>query len=270
MSEPETQLDQLVGAVLKSPKYRDLCEELVRHIGRRELAARRSPRAALKATKNKLHQVVSAYFESRIDYARALEELEQASASGDRAALRQVCQKWMAKHSSTRERIEILDQFYTATLAGVRPLRVVLDVACGLNPLAIPWMGLDEGTIYYACDVYTGLVRFIQDALPLLGVRGQAQPCDVTQSPPAQTADLALILKTIPCLEQVDKMAGGRLLETIRADHLLVSFPVHSLGGRSKGMVENYEARFRELVQDKPWSIQRFEFATELAFLVTR
>jgi 16S rRNA (guanine(1405)-N(7))-methyltransferase len=59
-------------------------------------------------------------------------------------------------------------------------------------------------------------------------------------------------------------------LETIRADHLLVSFPVHSLGGRSKGMVENYEVRFRELVQDKPWSIQRFEFATELAFLVTR
>jgi 16S rRNA (guanine(1405)-N(7))-methyltransferase len=270
MNEAETQLDQLVVAALKSPKYRNVCEELVRHIGRRELAVRRSTREALKATKTKLHQVGSAYFEARIDYARALEELAQASASRDRAGLRQVCQKWMAKHSSTQERIEILDQFYATTLAGIRPLRVVLDVACGLNPLAIPWMPLDEGATYYAYDVYTDLVRFIQDVLPLLGVQGQAQPCDVIQSPPGQTADLALILKAIPCLEQVDKTAGGRLLEAIRAHHLLVSFPVYSLGGRSKGMVENYEARFRELVRGQPWSIQRFEFATELAFLITK
>ena len=81
---------------------------------------------------------------------------------------------------------------------------------------------------------------------------------------------MALILKTIPCLEQLDKTAGLRLLETIQAEHILVSFPVHSLGGRSKGMVENYEARFHALVQGKRWAIQRFEFATELAFLVTK
>jgi hypothetical protein len=35
-------------------------------------------------------------------------------------------------------------------------------------------------------------------------------------------------------------------------------------------MVPHYEARFRELVADHNGSIQRWEWATELAFLVTK
>lgn len=270
MSDTESQLEQVVGAVLKSPKYRNVCEDLIRQIGRRELAVRRNTKEAIKATKNKLHQVSSAYLETRMDYARGLGALRQAYASGDSEELRRVCKQIMGWHASTRERIEILGEFYATTLTGIRPIRTVLDVACGLNPLAIPWMPLGRDVAYYAYDIYKDMVAFIQEFLALTGVHGQAQTCDVTQFPPVQKVDLALILKTIPCLEQVDKTAGLRLLETIHADHLLVSFPVHSLGGRSKGMVENYEARFHELVQGKPWAVQRFEFATELAFLVTK
>jgi hypothetical protein len=35
-------------------------------------------------------------------------------------------------------------------------------------------------------------------------------------------------------------------------------------------MAHNYEQRFWELMAGKPWSVQRFEFATELAFLVSK
>ena len=87
---------------------------------------------------------------------------------------------------------------------------------------------------------------------------------------PTQKADLAFVLKAIPCLEQVDKSAGIRLLDTINADHLLISFPAHTLGGRHKGMAVNYEARFWELVANRDWSTKKFEFANELAFLVTK
>jgi 16S rRNA (guanine(1405)-N(7))-methyltransferase len=78
------------------------------------------------------------------------------------------------------------------------------------------------------------------------------------------------LLKTIPCLEQIDKAIGPRLLDQVPAEHLLVSFPAQSLGGRSKGMVQNYEAHFREMLAGKPWRAQRFEFSTELAFLLSR
>ncbi len=95
--------------------------------------------------------------------------------------------------------------------------------------------------------------------------------CDILQGvPPQQPVQVALLLKTIPCLEQVEKEIGLRLLAGIQAAHILVSFPAHSLGGRSKGMVHNYEAHFREMVSGQMWKIQRFEFPGELAFLIEK
>ena len=111
---------------------------------------------------------------------------------------------------------------------------------------------------------------FLNACLPYLGVQGEAQVCDVIHACPTQRADVAFLLKAIPCLEQLDPLAGKRLLETIRADHLVVSFPAASLGGRSKGMVTNYESHFVDMVGDKPWSIERFVFPTELVFLVRK
>ncbi len=270
MSAPDERLDELVRAVSKSLKYKHVCQDLIRHVGEREISIRRNTKEAIKATKSKLHQVGGAYWAGNLDHVQALDKLRRAAAAGDGDQLRPVCEELMGLHVSTRERVTILEEFYATTLGGIGPVRVVLDLACGLNPLAIPWMGLDEGAEYYACDIYADTMDFIRESMPIFGVRGRAETRDVTRSIPTQKADLALILKTIPCLEQVDKNAGRRLLETVNADHVLLSFPVHSLSGRSKGMLENYEARFYELVRDKVWSIQRFEFVSELAFLISR
>jgi 16S rRNA (guanine(1405)-N(7))-methyltransferase len=101
-------------------------------------------------------------------------------------------------------------------------------------------------------------------------VPGEAQACDVLGELPTRHYDLALLLKTLPCLEQIEKDVGARLLEAIDAAYLLVSFPVRSLGGRDKGMAENYPARFMETVKGYGWGIKRFGFETELAFLVKK
>ncbi len=65
----------------------------------------------------------------------------------------------------------------------------------------------------------------------------------------------------------VDAVLGS---QKYKGSHLLVSFPVHSLGGRHKDMIANYESHFRELVANEDRLIRRFEFATELVFLVTK
>src|SRR5260370_1184399 len=114
------------------------------------------------------------------------------------------------------------------------------------------------------------IMDFLNESMSLLQVHGYTQACDVIRYCPTQRVDLAFMLKTLPCLEQVDKSAGLRLLEMINADHLVVSFPSHSLGGSRKGMVTHYEARFNELVTNKHWSIRRFSFATELVFLIRK
>jgi 16S rRNA (guanine(1405)-N(7))-methyltransferase len=78
------------------------------------------------------------------------------------------------------------------------------------------------------------------------------------------------MLKIIPCLEQVDKSAGSRLLEAVNAQHILVSFPARSLSGYHKGMLHNYEAHFQTLTEGKHWHVQRFEFENELACVVSK
>lgn len=259
-------LDELVTAVSQSPKYRTITPDLIRRIGAAELAKRRSFKEAVKGTKNKLHQVGGAYWQTAVDYPQALAQL-QASADAD--SRRQTCRDLMDLHASTRERLPILDDFYATIFAELPPVRSVVDVACGLNPLSMPWMPLADDVTYHAYDIYGDMMAFLQGFFDLLGVDGRAHHQDVLSQPPAVQADLALILKTLPCLEQVEKGAASRLLDSIQAHHLLISYPVQSLGGRGKGMVENYEAQFWGLAEGHGWQVKRFEFVSELAFLVT-
>jgi len=261
-------LDQLVAAVQESTKYRTVSAALVRTIGAQELGKRHNLKEAIKATKNKLHQIAGAYQIGKADYAGWLAPLQQAA--GDRAALRPICRAMMAHHASTRERLVILDEFYRTLFAGLPPIASILDLACGLNPLTIPWMPLPSGVTYYACDIYQDQVDFFQQCLTWLGVAGEAQSCDLLQTCPTQTVDVALLLKTIPCLEQADKLIGRRLLAEINAPVLFVSFPAQSLGGHNKGMTVNYEQHFQDLVSGKPWQIERFAFATELVFRIIK
>jgi len=262
-----SQLDQLVDAVLTGQKYRNVNRDFIENLGSRELAKRSGLKEAIKATKNKLHQVGGAYLVSETHYSSWLDELRRAS---EREQIRRACLSMMNYHASTRERLPILDQFYTTLLADLPPVHSVVDVACGLHPLAIPWMPLGEHVQYYAYDIYQDMIDFLNAFMSIIHVRGYARACDVIQHCPTSKVDLAFLLKAIPCLEQVEKTAGLRLLDTINANYLLVSFPVHSLGGRKKAMPANYEARFRELMEGKNWPIERFEFASELVFRIDK
>lgn len=262
------QLAELTMAVRQSAKYKSLPPALVQAIGAQELARRRNLKEAVKATKNRLHQMAGAYQVGKLDYAGWLHHLQ--ATAGEQSAVRKVCSEILLHHASTRERLPILDEFYATLLTGLPRLTSVLDLACGLNPLTVPWMGLPEGVAYFACDIYQDQIDFLNQALPLLGVHGTAQVCDLLADCPTQAVDVAFLFKTIPCLEQADKTIGRRLLDQIQAPILLISFPAQSLGGHNKGMMVNYEEHFQALVAGTPWRIERFAFKTELVFRVMK
>ena len=255
-------LDKLVDSILNAAKYRHISPDLVRRIGERELEVRRNMKAAVKATKNKLHQVGGAYFEAKVDYEASLNLLHETD--NRPAVLRQL----MRHHASTRERLPILDDFYRTIFAHLPPIHSLIDIACGLNPLAIPWMLIPPDAEYLAYDVYGDMIAFLNGFIKLIGIKGQAEMRDVIGHPPTEPADLILILKTLPCLEQVDKLAAQRLLDKVNGRYLLITYPAQSLGGRRKNMVAHYTAHFHNLAQGRNWQFQQFEFETELAFLV--
>lgn len=270
MSKPERQahpLNALVDDVLNSAKYRAVSPDLVRMIGEQELRKRRNHKEAVKATKNKLHQTVGAYWQDKPAYAEWLTTLR---AAGEPQRLRAACQTIMGHHASTRERLALLPAFYATIFAGLPPIRTILDLACGLNPLTIPWMPLAPMATYRAFDVDQDQIHFLDQALPLLGVQGGAALCNLLEATPVAQADVVLLLKTLPCLEQVDATIGARLLATIDAPVFILSFPGQSLGGRHKGMSTTYPAHLQHLLQDSTWQVAEFTFATELVFRLTK
>ena len=263
-------LDQLIEQVTASVKYKNICLDLISNIGAQELAKRRTLKEAVKATKNKLHQAAGAYLKGDMAYPAWLESLDAARQSKDEVEFRSVCADILSQHASTAERLPLLPQFYATILAGLPRIQSIIDLACGLHPVALPWMALPADVEYFAFDIYQDMVQFLNQFLALVGVNGQAEARDIIRDCPTQPADVAFMLKAIPCLEQIDKAAGAHLLDTIQARHLVVSFPVHTLGGRHKGMTTTYEARFRQLTADRGWTIKRIEFKTELVFVVTK
>lgn len=273
----EEAIDELVAAVRASAKYAAISPELIRRVGLRELVARRGMKDAVKATKNKLHQVAGAFLDARPPYAAWLDLLRDSidreahsTLSTQNSTFQAACLEIMRHHASTRERLPILAPLYGAIFERLLPVTSVLDLACGMNPLATPWMPLAPGARYYACDLYADMAEFLNGFFALAGIDGSAWACDLLTEPPEQPADLALVLKALPTLDQLAKDAGRALLRQINARHMLVSFPARSLGGRDKQMAEHYEARFAALASEEGWQLERFVFPSELAFLVTK
>jgi 16S rRNA (guanine(1405)-N(7))-methyltransferase len=261
-------LDELISQVTANPAYASIAPTLVRRVAERELAKGRPDRELVKAVRAKLHQVAGAYQEKGMDFTGWRTALEGLPSNSGHTAMRSFCAEVMKTHASTRERLPILADFYQQVFAALPPIHSVLDLACGLNPLAIPWMRLAEGASYQACDIYTNLVEFLADFIPHLGLNGGACLCDLTEEIPQGRVQLAIVLKTLPVLEQLEKDLPVRLLAELNAEHILVSYPGHSLGGRSKGMLTNYAARFEAMTAGKPWHIQRLDFPGELAYLI--
>ncbi len=265
MTTPDDPLQQLVDNVLKSSKYRLVSPDLIRTIAADELQRQPSWKTAVKATKNKLHQIAGAYQSPIMSYGQALSDLQAAQSPLE---WRQASREIMRGHASTRERLPILDEFFVQTMASIPPPRHVIDLACGLNPLARPWMPLDDACFYQAYDVYADAMDFLGESMVLTGWNGRAEVRDVLHDPPVERTDLALLLKTLPCLEQLQKGATTALLDAVQARYLLISYPISSLGGRHKGMVATYDAQFAALQSARGWQATRFLFPTELAFLV--
>lgn len=266
----ERQVSQLVEKVQSNRKYQSIIPELVQRLAEDALRRGLRGKPAVKDVRNKLHQIGGAYFRRFPDYQELQNSLKDLPKAKDSKAIHQFCKQAMQAHASTAERLPILEEFFATCLAPIAPVSSVLDLACGLNPLAVPWMPLVENGTYFACDIYLDMLALVQTFFDHVGLNGQAKPFDLTGRLPEEGAQVAFLLKSIPCLEQVDKSIARRLLQSTRADHILVSFPVRSLGGSQKGMLEFYRDHFFEILSGVDWQVQEFQFESELAFLVTK
>ena len=263
-------LEAVVQQVLGKKKYQQLDPDLVAFIASREIKKRASRKEAVKATTNKLHQVAWAYFEKQPPYGALLEQLAGLPQDIQAAQSRAFCMNLMQAHASTRERLPTLADFYPTLFEDIQPVQSILDLACGFNPLALASMPVESSIAYTACDIFQDLQTFLQAFFDHFHIKGKAMLCNLLTQVPQQQAQVALLLKTLPCLEQADKDSTLRVLQGLQARYMVVSFPVRSIGGREKGMLANYSNQFESVLADLGWNHRKFVFASELVYRIEK
>lgn len=255
----------IVARVSGGRKSAQILPELVERIVARELAAGGPEKDVVKRVKRQLHQSGGAYFVRRPDYRRWLDAL-QAAGTDERPRL---IRSFAATHRSMAERSGDLRSYYAALYGGIPAGARILDLACGLNPLGQPWMPWKPGA-YLASDIYQDMLDFLSEAGTILGTPIRTFAHDLTGNIPAPAAqaeaDVVLLLKTLPCLDQISRTAGARLLAAIEAAEIIVTYPLRSLGGRDRGMARNYRESFERVTEGLNRRIEEIALPYELGF----
>lgn len=261
-------ITELVRNVRKNARYADIDETLVTRLVQDIQSKGFSNKEIVKRTRAKLHQIGGAYQEHAIPYQQLQNEMLALPPDLHDSRVLDFCTKAIDFHRSTQERTAQLSVIYELIFADLPSIHAILDLACGLNPLTLPWMPVAKDIQYHACDIYGEMTTFLNAFFAHFEVDGHAFLCDLTVDVPSAKVDLVFLFKTLPCLEQVDKSISLRLLQSISADYLLVSFPVRSLGGRPKGMPQHYEQHFHTLLTQTDWQSQPYKFNDEIFYLL--
>ena len=260
---------EIVDRVLRSSRYRDVDPAMLDRLAGEELPRARNADDAVKRVKRRLHQVVGAFRGPA--RAEALGEI-RAAWSGDLTdrPFRARVSDLLATHASTRERLPHLDTFYSGIWEHTGVPSRLLDIGCGLGPVALPWMGIGDAS-YLATDVDRRPLAVVHAFLELVGQPADVRAHDAVAEVPTQTADVALLLKLVPTLDRQDSGAGTRLLRSLRIRHAVVSFPVRSLSGRGRGMERTYRERLERLVTEagRVSAVAEASVPNELMFVLT-
>ena len=242
---------EILNKIAASKKYRSLYRKTIEHV----VGQTRTEKEA----RNLLHQIWNVYWNKRPDFRKLLIKLKTEGVL-----------PILEIHSSTKERLPILDSFYKKIFTLTGTPSSIIDHACGLNPLTISWMNLPEDTAYKAFDIDTEEVIFLNSALQELGIKKAKVNVGDILTDDFPYADIVFMLKLLPCLEHQKKGVSLEVLRRQKCKFLVVSFPIKSIGGSERGMEKFYEKQFLDLIKDENWQCHKLLFDTELVFIIKK
>ena len=261
-------VDDVVRRVTAAPKYRAIHPDTIRSIVAGEASAGGRAAEVEKRSRLRLHKAVALYLAT----ASPSELLAQLRAEGDEPGfdLRAWCRAAMARHVSTAERLDDLDDLYPTILGLVGPVAAVADLACAYNVLALPWLREHTEARYVGYDFNADVVALGREVLARAGGPGDVVHADVVVSPGVVTETVALLLKTFHCLEARAPGSGLRLVEDLPAAVVVVSLPTRGGGGRAYGFGGGHGARIEARAAEQGWTITTARLLSEEIWAVRK
>ncbi len=214
------------------------------------LARTRAFKDAASRARERIYYSLRRYRADAEDAEADVAALEALSADAPATERAEAVRRVMLGHASTRERMKNSQAFYEQAFALAGDVRTVLDVGCGVQPLAFPFEGAGASVeLYLAADKDAQAVRAVEaHARSLAPGRVKALEWDIAGgwAPVTQaggtagvdTFDLALMLKLVP----VVKRREPQLLDTLArapARRMLVT-------GSAMSMTKRRSVRRRE------------------------
>lgn len=258
--------DRFISEITASRKYRELGlpREMLEALFEQESQRYRKPEEVLQSVRKKLHTMVAVYL-GDADYA-ALQPAF-AAAAGNRPALKELCLQALTAHASTRERLGYQAEMYQALWQKIGKPQSLLDLACGLNPFAFPWMSLPDTTRYLAYDFHQPRVELINTFFAAWGMAGKAFQQDILLHPSAERADAALFFKEAHRFEERQKGCNRGFWQKLNVRTLLVSLPVRNLTG-SRSILSRQRQLMERTLAGLNWPMEGMIFENEVVFIL--
>ena len=257
---------EIAAKIQASKKYQDLNipQETLLNLIQQEMVRYKKSSDVMKSVRAKLHNIMAPYL-GDLDYELAEQTLQMAFTNSDPAVMQETCANFLRQHDSTRERLAYIEDFYQSIFSICGQPQRVMDLACGLNPFALPWMDLPTSTQFYAYDIHPARIQLINHFLQLSGREPLAEVRDVLVRPPQIEADAAFLFKEAHRMEKRQRGCNRGLWDALKVKYLFVSLPNRSLDGR-----RDLRERMRHLVessmQGQDWELGELDFPGETVY----
>ncbi|HQC64248.1 MAG TPA: hypothetical protein PK459_04025 [Anaerolineaceae bacterium] len=268
----EAYILKLIQDVQSSRKYRDLDlpNAFLRDLIESECQYSKNKKVIKDNFRKKLHEVIAPYLEV-IDYYQEtkylLAEYQQNSLNNDQ--IKKWARSIMQKHASTRERLANLEGFYQTIWSNIGYPSSIIDLACALDPLALPWFNNSSLNAFYAVDIHKPRLEFLETYFQLFFPFAKTIQQDFIAEPIQIKADCALLFKEAHRMEKRKSGSTSQLIQNLDVQHIVISLPAKDLSGHHD--LSDFHTRLIEnAIQGQNLSMTMAQVGLELLYFIEK
>jgi hypothetical protein len=270
------EITELIAAIRTSKKYKHLSSEVIKQ--KIEDYTRKNPKwqdykdkFILKEIKAKLHSVYGSFqTKAKKKTDKYLAQLAAKPTDLD------IVDRILFTNQSTKERLEIYEEFYSELFKITGKPLVICDLGCGMNPISLAYyLQRGEELEYYAYDINEQDIEFLNNFFDILRdqVKGKAQLInlqDMKEVEKIHSCDICFMLKLVDVLEERGHKHSEELIKALveKCKFIVVSFATKSITGkRMKYADRGWIERMLERIELK---FEKMTFDSEIFYVISK
>jgi 16S rRNA (guanine(1405)-N(7))-methyltransferase len=178
-------------------------------------------------------------------------------------------------HLSTKERMQFYDYFFKIIFEETKEPKKILDIACGLNPLAFfRFSNLKD--VNYICNEMSEIdAQHLNKFFKNNKINGKCYPFNFVKELKNNINlindkyDVCFLLKALDTFETQKKYITYDILDNINASFIIASFPFQSIN--QKNMSRGFKISwFEKMLLRKEFSYKTINFPNEIVYILEK